>query len=122
VADKPKPYTVLTIVQSEKGSWSYEIRVSHRTGLTYCTCSGYAFKKRCKHLDAYIANPVVVAAPRPVAVPPPRQTAILRTELARYGAHLTEDQCARVLAKLTPAAATEAAIVVPSVRVIILAD
>jgi hypothetical protein len=67
---KEKPYTVLTVVQSESGSWSYEIRTSHRDGVTYCTCRGFIFHKKCKHMDAYLANPTVkAAAPVPTFAP-----------------------------------------------------
>ena len=55
---RPKPWTVLTVVRSESGSWEYEIRTSHKTGVTYCTCNSYAFRKRCKHLDAFNASPI----------------------------------------------------------------
>jgi hypothetical protein len=65
---KPKPYTLLTIVESESGAWEYEIRISHRTGVTYCTCKGWQWNKHCKHLDAYKADPAFV--PGSVATAP----------------------------------------------------
>src|ERR671915_333129 len=54
---RPKPWAVLTVVRSESGSWEYEIRTSHKTGVTYCTCIGWQMRKRCKHLDAFNAAP-----------------------------------------------------------------
>lgn len=62
-----KPYTVLTRVQAKSGAWEYEIRISHETGVTYCTCRGWGFRKTCAHLDAYLADPVFVPGTVPTA-------------------------------------------------------
>lgn len=84
----PKHYTVLTRVQSESGSWEYEIRTSHKDGNTYCTCKGYQFTKHCKHMDAYNAKPVIaVESPANIPVRPKTKTPgeVLRDELAAIG-------------------------------------
>ncbi len=125
MADKPKPYTVLTVVEAESGSWSYEIRVSHRTGLTYCSCPGYGFHKKCKHLTAYNENPITVALPKTAAVTPTRirASAILKRELAKFGFHATEDICTTILSRLSIVETSEAdTFIVAKPRVIRLAD
>ena len=80
---KPKPYTLLTVVRSESGSWNYEIRTSHQDGKTYCTCRGFTFHKRCKHMDAYLRNPTIAPSSATVAKPSTAKSihAVLREEL-----------------------------------------
>ena len=57
-----KPFTVLTTIAASSGAYEYEIRISHQTGVTYCTCRGWQFRKTCKHLDAYNAAPSIDVA------------------------------------------------------------
>lgn len=87
----PKPYTVLTRVKSESGSWEYEIRTSHRTGVTYCTCKGYGFHKTCKHMEAYNKNPVIAQPSATPAINVPKVKSpgeVLVAELAMLGIKL----------------------------------
>ena len=103
---KVRPFSVLTVYQSVSESWKYEIRVSHTTGITYCTCLGWRFHKKCTHLDEYKADPVFVNGTAPNApahdlarrsdlLPPgmqPGATApaeALRAALAERGIHVT---------------------------------
>lgn len=61
-----KPYTILTVVKASSGAYEHEIRISHETGVTYCTCKGWIFSKAnpktCKHLEAFKAAPTVDVA------------------------------------------------------------
>ena len=91
-SNAPKPYTVLTKVRSESGAWEYEIRTSHKTGVTYCTCKGWQTHQHCKHLDAYNANPVIaVSSPANMPVRPKTKTPgeVLREELAALGHNIS---------------------------------
>lgn len=92
-SNAPKPYTVMTVVRSESGSWEYEIRVSHKTGVTYCTCKRWQFHKQCKHLDAYLKNPTIAVVPSAVTVTdmtPRTPGDVLRAELAALGLTITQ--------------------------------
>jgi hypothetical protein len=85
-----KPWTVLTVVKSETGSWEYEIRTSHKDGVTYCTCKRWQFHKSCKHLDAYLQHPIInmpAASPANMPVRSKVRTPgeVLREELADLG-------------------------------------
>lgn len=142
------PFTILTKVRSESGSWEYEIRVSHKTGVTYCTCTGWQFHKRCKHLDAYNAQPEfspgrVATAPsadlgaavrplRPVKTAQPTTPAgVLLAQLSRLGiASVTAQDAKRIAdavlatvgAKATDARIDDGEINTANVRVIVLPD
>jgi len=108
----PKPFTVLTIVRADSGSWEYEIRISHKTGITYCTCKGWQFRKTCKHLDAYNADPAfapgtVPTAPvsdlagtkirKPVVPAPTTPAAVLLKALAEWNVtHIPAEAAKRI--------------------------
>lgn len=115
---KARPYTVLTVYESESASWKYEIRVSHQTGVRYCTCLGWRFHKRCTHLDDFNANPVFVngtadnapavdLAQRPEYMPGPDAPAeALRAALAERQIHISVSIARAVAERVLEAAGT----------------
>lgn len=56
-APREKTYTVLSEIRSESGSWTYEIRMSHKDGTRYCTCPGFFMHGRnCRHMRAFLGE------------------------------------------------------------------
>lgn len=122
---KVRPYTVLTVYESESSSWKYEIRVSHSTGIRYCTCLGWRFHKRCTHLDDFNSNPVFVngtadnapatdLAQRAYMPGPEAPAEALRAALADRNIHITAQVAQNVAQRVLEAAGAMVATAVPA--------
>lgn len=117
---KPKPYIVMTTIQSSSGAWSHEIRTSLVDGTTYCTCPGFFMHgRKCSHMDAWKAHPTFrqgppINAPHPAPLKRPKRakkpkaeqlataSTVLVAELARMNLSLTLQQAHGIVKRLTP--------------------
>lgn len=86
-APADKPYVVLTRVNSEsKLDTVYEIRISKKDGVRYCSCPGFFMHgKRCKHMDAFVRaerSGQLQVDTRPVANPAPHPTFATRRPMS----------------------------------------
>jgi hypothetical protein len=49
-------WTLLAVVESDKGGKSYELRQDPADAMIGCSCPAFAFRLRCKHVERYEAQ------------------------------------------------------------------